>query len=93
MSNSQNFFVKDPDAIKDFSVDWGTNWLGSDVIATSTWIVPIGIIEESNSFDDDVATIWLSSGTSGQSYELVNRITTLGGRHDDRSILILVRPT
>lgn len=83
-------YLKDPDATLDFGIDW-SDWLASgETISTSVWTVEAGIMEESNSHTDDVATIWLSGGTAGNTYTLTNRITTSGGRTDDRSILIKV---
>ena len=80
-------FVKDPDAVLDYQVNWA-DWLAGDTIATSTWIVPAGITQDSESETMTAATIWLSGGTLGASYELVNRITTAAGRTDDRTIRI-----
>lgn len=83
-------FIKDPDAVIDYQVDWWA-WLDEDTISSSSWIVPAGITKDSDSYTDKAATIWLSGGTAGQSYELTNRITTAGGRTDDRTITITVK--
>lgn len=83
-------FNKDPDARLDYKVDW-TSWLGSDTISTSEWIVPNGITYEADTFTDTSATVWLSGGSLGSSYEVVNRITTVAGRIDDRTIIIKIR--
>lgn len=83
-------FQKDPDAVLDYRVDW-TDWLDGDTIATSTWIVPSGITQDSESNSTTTATIWLSDGTEGTTYGVVNRITTTGGRTDDRTIYIVVK--
>lgn len=83
-------FPKDPDAILDYAVDWAT-WLGSDTIATSAWVVPSGITEVSDTNTSTVAVIWLSGGTAGSTYNIVNRITTAGGRTEDRTIVIRVQ--
>ena len=85
-----NKFIKDPDAVLDYTVDW-SDWLGSDTIQTSAWIVPTGITEDSNSNTTTTATIWLSGGTRGKKYEIVNRIVTAGSRTDDRTIEIVVK--
>lgn len=84
--------AKDPDAVKDYSVNWAT-WLGADTIQTSTWVVPSGITEDSNTNTDTTATIWLSGGAAGQVYALTNRIVTAGGRTEDQTIFVPVRPT
>jgi hypothetical protein len=36
------------------------------------------------------ASAWLSGGTAGQSFTVTNRITTTGGRTEDRSFTIRV---
>ena len=97
-----NAFIKDPDAINvPYSINWdqrtptsaaGTGYLGSgETITSSTWIVPTGITKVSDIASTTVTTIRLSGGTDGQSYTLVNRITTSSGVTDDESIVILVR--
>lgn len=83
-------FIKDPNAVLDYTFDWST-WLGSDTISTSAMTVDTGITEDSDSNDTDSATVWLSGGTAGTDYEVVNRIVTAAGRTADRTIVIKVR--
>ena len=83
-------FYKDPDAVLDYTIDWET-WLDSDTISTSTWTVPSGITKASDTNTTTTTTIWLSGGTAGTSYDLLNRVVTAGGRTDDRTITIIVR--
>jgi hypothetical protein len=78
---------KDPNAILDYSIDW-SDWLGTDEISTSTWIVPTGITKTAESNTAQIATIWLSGGTAKTTYTLLNRITTTGGRTADQSFKI-----
>ena len=82
-------FLKDPNAVLDYVVDW-TTWLNGDTIATSVWTVPSGITQDSESESTTSATVWLSGGTVGETYQLVNRITTAGGRTEDRTIRITI---
>lgn len=77
-------FTKDPNAILDYTVDW-TRWLNGDAIATSEWTIPDGLTKVTDSRTSKTATVWLSSGGAGQSYTITNRITTTGGRTEDRS--------
>ena len=86
---STNRFVKDPDAIVDYGIPW-TAWLVADTIATSTWVVPTGITKASDTFTTTQTTIWLSGGTVGAEYTLVNRITTAAGRTQDQTIYIRI---
>ena len=85
-----NQFVKDPDAILDYAIDW-TSWLSGDTISTVTWTVPAGITKTAQSNSTTVATIWLSGGAAGVEYSLICRIVTAAARTDDRSIKIYVK--
>lgn len=87
----QTFYaVKDPSAVLDYAIDWAT-WLGAtDTISASSWTVPSGITRDSDSSTGTKATIWLSGGTAGKRYEIVNSITTADGRQDHRTIVIVV---
>lgn len=85
-------FIKDPQAVLDYSVDW-TDWLGtSETIVTSTWTAPDGLTVNSNTHDDKIATAWIQGGTVGKEYRLVNRIVTSNtpSRTDERTVTILV---
>ena len=71
-------------------------------ISTTTWTVPSGITKDSDNKDavtmrgvtygaNTVCNILLSSGTAGNDYDLLNRITTSDSRTLDKTITILVR--
>lgn len=81
---------KDPNEVLDYSVDWSAR-LGSDTISASTWVVPSGITKNSDSNTTTATTIWLSGGTEGDSYSLVNRVVTAGGRTFDQTIKLKVK--
>ena len=84
-------FTKDPDAVLDYSIEW-SKWLAGDQIQTSTWTVSDAAIETaSDSNTTTRATVWLSGGIAGQAYTVTNRITTSGGRTDERSFTIQVQ--
>lgn len=89
MTSPIQTFRKDPDANVDFSLDW-TLWLDGDTIVASNWSVDPGLTVGVSSFIATHTTIWLSGGTVGEDYEARNRITTSGGRTEDRTICILV---
>ena len=82
-------FTKDPNAVLDYTIDW-TRWLAGDQVATSEWLVPTGLTKVADTKTASSATVWLSGGTAGQSYTVTNRITTTGGRAEDRSFTIRV---
>lgn len=89
--------VKDPRAFVDYSIDW-TDYLAlvpGDAIATSTWEKtpsdnPV-VLSSITGHDGTFATVWTAGGTLTQNVILTNRITTVGGRSDERSILLYVR--
>ena len=83
------YFEKDKDAVLDYTTDW-SDWLDTDIIQSSTWIVPAGVTKDSDSNTTTTATIWLSGGTMSSQYSVVNRIVTAGGRTDDRTIIIII---
>lgn len=80
---------KDPDEVLDYRIDWSGR-LDGDTISASTWVVPIGITQDSASNTTTSATIWLSGGTSGEQYTLTNRVTTNGGRTLEQKITLRV---
>ena len=111
--------IKDPNSLNDpFHAVWcsrdGANTNSSDntgtlsgaTIVTSTWIVPSGLTEASEttsaiqiqgiSYDiNTVSTIYLDAGTSGKDYNVVNRITTSDSpsRTLDHTIIVRVKET
>lgn len=82
---------KDENEILDYIVDWSDR-LDSDAITSSYWTVPTGITKDSDEYDASgkTTTIWLSGGTTGETYDLVNRITTAAGRTMDQTIRIKI---
>ena len=82
--------LKDPNAVLDYAIDWSAWLAASETISTSTWTVPTGITQDSESETTTVATIWLSGGTAGVTYTVTNRIQTNQGRTDDRSFKVRV---
>ena len=84
-------FTKDPDAVLDYSVDWSL-WLAGDEIFTSEWLLEEGALIEkaTDSNTTNKATVWLRGGQAGTTYLVTNRIVTVGGRTDDRTISVKV---
>ncbi len=84
-------YVKDPQAVLDYTVDW-TDWLvAADVISSHTVTVPSGITKDSSSDTDTAVTAWISGGTADTSYDVVYHVTTTAGRQDDRTVTLHVR--
>jgi len=86
--------LKDPDAVVDYLIDWGAEYLGDDLLAESEWTVdpdePGGVAVAGNNFDASTSTVNASGGVPGRIYRLVNQVTTALGRIDSRSIVIRV---
>ena len=84
-------YIKDPQSVLDYGFKW-SDWLDTDdTVSTSTWNVPTGINEDSDSKTDTTTTIWLSGGTVGKKYKVTNRVVTTDGRTDERSFYIKVQ--
>jgi hypothetical protein len=82
---------KDPDEVLDYALDWADRLAAGDTIDTSLWILPAGITKDNEGIDGANTVIWLSGGTLGGSYDLVNRITTTGGRTHDQTVRVKVK--
>jgi len=83
--------AKDPQAKLDYQFDWGTNWLETgDTIESVVWTVPSGLTKESQSNTTTTATVWLSGGVDGRSYDIICQITTDDGREDQRTFTLPV---
>lgn len=88
-------FYKDADEVLDYLLDWSPRLTGGDTITTSQWIMPTpttgNIVKDSDTKTASTTTIWLSAGTDGQSYSLVNRVITAGGRTMDQTCIIRIK--
>ena len=94
-------FLKDPDAILDYKLDFAANTNGrgdSDWLADGETIVShevdadSGITVDSSALSDSdtSVTVWLSGGVAGQTYSVRCEITTSAGRVDERTMTIRV---
>jgi hypothetical protein len=85
---------KDPSAVLDYQVNWDVpfdSWLAGDTIAGVVWTVAPGLTQVSQANSTTAATIWLSGGTAGTTYQVACRITTAAGRTDERTFRIAVK--
>jgi hypothetical protein len=90
-----SFLLKDPEAVLDYMVDWGAEYLGSaDVLINSEWSVdpdePGGVTVLPGAFDGRTAVVKASGGIAGHVYRIVNRVELISGRFDSRSITVRV---
>ncbi len=90
-------FLKDPNAILDYAIDWSAGYLavGEQITASSWFILPQGTVGDL-SIDNippelsGVTTVFVAGGLAGRIYQLTNRITTDQSRTDERSLIIRV---
>ena len=84
-------FKKDPDAVLDYTFDWALYLTPlSDSIATVTWLPDAGLVVSNSTHTTNTATAFVSGGIIDTTQILTCRITTTGGRTDDRSILLKI---
>lgn len=80
-------FKKDPNATLDYTFDWGPYLTPiTDTIVSVVWVPSAGITVTSSSSTAVTATAFISGGTIGAVETLTCRVTTAGGRIDDRTI-------
>lgn len=86
--------LKDPEAVLDYAVDWGVEYLGGDALTQSSWsVVPAesgGLSIVSSRFDLMNSTVQVGGGIPGRIYRMTNHVTTAEGREDSRSIMLRV---
>jgi hypothetical protein len=87
--------VKDPNATLDYSWDWSA-WLADstpdDTISSFQIIVASGTVTiGSTGHLNGVVTAMISGGAAGEKAAVTCRITTNGGRIDDRTIYLKIK--
>lgn len=80
---------KDPSSVQNLTLNWARE-LAGETISTSTWTTD-GLTSAATSNTDSTATIRLSGGTEGVSYEVQNTITTSGSQTFRKKAVVLVR--
>lgn len=85
--------TKDPNAVLDYVVDY-TDWLATanDTIA-SVACTPSGVTVNTSSVapGGKKVVIWVAGGVAGSTASVTARITTVGGRIDDRTIYFKIK--
>jgi hypothetical protein len=87
-------FLKDPDALLDYSVDWAAAVGGEAAVFASSWAVhphePGGVSVASASLEGNVALVRLAGGLPGHVYTVGNQVVLGDGSRDERSLTIRV---
>lgn len=86
-------FIKDPNAVEDFAINWADHFATGETIATSTFTVPTGLTKVSESNTTTKAIVQLSSGTLHVEYLVVNHISTNQGREFDQTVIVRIEET
>lgn len=87
-------FTKDPDATLDYTFDW-TDWLEpvSDTIVSAQALVNSAdlIVTKTDVLGGGTkVVVWLRGGVLDEDYDVTCRITTGGGRIDDRTVSVYI---
>ncbi len=92
-----DYFLKSPDAITDYAIDWGAGYLadGESILSSEWSIFPTGgdmalTSHGTPQFNDNMTTIFIKGGVAGFVYSLMNKITTSNGRTDERTIRVRI---
>lgn len=82
--------IKDPDAVIDIIFDWAV-WLAdiSDAYLSHT-LTPVGITVDSSNEAAGAIQVFVSDGVVGTPASVTCRITTVGGRTDDRTLYLKI---
>lgn len=85
-------FVKQPADIQDYDIDFNEYLTAnSDTAASHTSTVDAGITKQSSVMADGVVKVWLSGGTSGETYKVTVTVTTTAGRVKQAEIAVKVK--
>lgn len=88
-------FTKQPGDTQDYDIDYTKYLAGlSDTAPGPTGVavtVDSGITLVSQSLVNGIVKVWLSGGTSGQTYKVTSTLTTVGGRVKEYEILVAVK--
>jgi hypothetical protein len=85
-------FVQDPQAVLDYTLDWGYWMVAGDYIVSASFVPSADLVVISQNWADSIATGWiLAAGAQiGRTYAITCHITTDGGRQDDRTFSITI---
>lgn len=94
-----NKYVKQPDEVKDYDIDYSA-WLAPMVDSISSTAVTINclndpldttLICDSFSYSADRVKLWMSGGTANKKYKVTVDTTTIGGRLDESELIFSIK--
>lgn len=65
---------------EDYGIDWSKELVTGETVLTSSWTAPDGLTVIATASAAVSTTVWLTGGTPGTWYDVVNTITTSAGR-------------
>ena len=85
-----SMFIKDPNDVKDYTVDF-SNLLPTGAVLTgsATIVADAGITVDSNAVSNPDVTVRLSGGTAGNRYDVDVEIASDGAETYNRKIVIV----
>ena len=89
-----SIYLKDPQAILDYGIDWPPNWMGEAAISSALWVVtppePGGIVTLDEAFEGSRTSVRLGGGVPGHVYRVAASVMLSDGRADERSLTLRV---
>jgi hypothetical protein len=84
---------KDPDETLDYEILWSERIPEGDSIILSNWEVPTGLGNAGSGLREGnlVSVIWLSGGTIGETYSVVNTVETMMSRTFQQTVKLKIK--
>lgn len=82
-------FIKDPNAIKDYTWDWTSDLGGDSILSAQVTATPNGLTISSPLTTSTHVSVNVFGGTLSAKYRVTCRVTTVNGRIFDKLITIL----
>lgn len=92
MPTNWNDAPKDPEAIRDYAMDWTAD-IGEATITDQTWEVVDGdvqIVQDGLSDDLKTTIVRLSGGTAGQTCHIKNHVVLSTGEEDEYTGVLVI---
>ncbi len=87
-------YLKAPDAVLDYAIDWAAGYLDVQTLTTSAWSVmptePGGLAVQTQSFTTTKTTATMIGGVAGHLYHIANHVVFSDGRAETRSLSVRV---
>lgn len=89
-----SIYLKDPQAILDYAIDWPPGWVGGAAISSALWTVTPaesgGVSVQDEAVEGLRASVRLGGGVPGHVYRVAGSVILSDGRVDERSLTLRV---